>query len=169
MDLAKYKSIAVVGPNSNQTIYGDYAWTTRDTKEGVTLLQGLKDVLGNKVTVRHAEGCDWWSSKKDKIAEAVEAVRGSDLAIVAVGTRSTYLGRSPKYSTTGEGFRPLFAGTSRSTGGTVAGNQENRKTDGCRIDSRQTLAMPWVKENADALLVQWYGGEQQGRRWRISS
>ena len=104
MDLAKYKSIAVVGPNSNQTIYGDYAWTTRDTKEGVTLLQGLKEVLGNKVTVRHAEGCDWWSSKKDKIAEAVEAVRGSDLAIVAVGTRSTYLGRSPKYSTTGEGF-----------------------------------------------------------------
>ena len=34
----------------------------------------------------------------------MEAVRGSDLAIVAVGTRSTYLGRSPKYSTTGEGF-----------------------------------------------------------------
>ena len=24
------------------------------------------------------------------------------------------------------------------------------------------LAMPWVKENADALLVQWYAGEQQG-------
>lgn len=64
LDLAKYKSIAVVGPNSNQTIYGDYAWTTRDTKEGVTLLQGLKEVLGNKVTVRHAEGCDWWSSKR---------------------------------------------------------------------------------------------------------
>ena len=25
------------------------------------------------------------------------------------------------------------------------------------------LAMPWVKENADAVLVQWYAGEQQGR------
>ncbi|WP_261387927.1 glycoside hydrolase family 3 C-terminal domain-containing protein [Chitinophaga pinensis] len=24
------------------------------------------------------------------------------------------------------------------------------------------LAMPWVKENANALLVQWYGGEKQG-------
>mgnify|MGYP000393998639 FL=1 len=24
------------------------------------------------------------------------------------------------------------------------------------------LAMPWVKENADAVLVQWYAGEQQG-------
>jgi beta-glucosidase len=25
------------------------------------------------------------------------------------------------------------------------------------------LAMPWVKDNADAVLVQWYGGEKQGR------
>lgn len=25
------------------------------------------------------------------------------------------------------------------------------------------LAIPWVKENAEAVVVQWYGGEQQGR------
>ena len=24
------------------------------------------------------------------------------------------------------------------------------------------LAMPWVKDNADAFLVQWYAGEEQG-------
>ena len=163
LDLAKYKSIAVVGPNSNQTIYGDYAWTTRDTKEGVTLLQGLKDVLGNKVTVRHAEGCDWWSSKKDKIAEAVEAVRGSDLAIVAVGTRSTYLGRSPKYSTTGEGFD---LSSLELPGVQEELLQEIKKTGKPMVVvliAGKPLAMPWVKENADALLVQWYGGEQQGR------
>jgi beta-glucosidase len=29
--------------------------------------------------------------------------------------------------------------------------------------SGKPLAMPWVKENADAVLVQWYGGEMQGR------
>jgi beta-glucosidase len=28
--------------------------------------------------------------------------------------------------------------------------------------SGKPLAMPWVKDNADAVLVQWYGGEQQG-------
>ena len=54
--------------------------------------------------IRHAEGCDWWSQDKSHIAEAVEVVRNSDIAVVAVGTRSTYLGRSPKYSTAGEGF-----------------------------------------------------------------
>jgi len=29
--------------------------------------------------------------------------------------------------------------------------------------SGKPLAMPWVKENADAIVVQWYGGEMQGR------
>ena len=28
--------------------------------------------------------------------------------------------------------------------------------------SGKPLALPWVKENADAFLVQWYAGEQQG-------
>lgn len=104
LDLKKYKSIAVVGPNSDQTVYGDYSWVRPDTEEGVTLYQGLKNVLGDAVALRHAEGCDWWSQDGSRIAEAVAAVEQSDLAIVAVGTRSTYLGRGPRKSTAGEGF-----------------------------------------------------------------
>lgn len=104
LDLSKYKSIAVIGPNSNQTIFGDYAWTTPDTKEGVTLYQGLKEVMKNKVKLQQADGCDWWSQKEENIADAVRIVEQSDLAIVAVGTRSTFLGRGPRYSTAGEGF-----------------------------------------------------------------
>ena len=38
LDLNKYKSVAVVGPNSNQAVLGDYAWTMGDTKEAVSLL-----------------------------------------------------------------------------------------------------------------------------------
>lgn len=163
LDLSKYKSIAVVGPNANQTVYGDYAWTNGDTKEGVTLLQGLKDAVGSKATIRYAEGCDWWSRKQDNIAEAVETVRGSDIAIVAVGTRSTYLGRGPKYSTAGEGFDLSsldFPGSQQKL------LEEIKKTGKPVIVvfiAGKPLAMPWVKENADALLVQWYAGEQQGR------
>lgn len=104
LDLKKYKSIAVVGPNSDQTVYGDYSWVRPDTEEGVTLYQGLKNVLGDAVALRHADGCDWWSQDGSRIAEAVAAVEQSDLAIVAVGTRSTYLGRGPRKSTAGEGF-----------------------------------------------------------------
>lgn len=163
LDLSKYKSIAVVGPNSNQTVYGDYAWTNGDTKEGVTLLQGLKDAVGNRVAIRHAEGCDWWSRKQDHIAEAIETVRASDLAIVAVGTRSTYLGRGPRYSTAGEGFDLSSLDLPGSQQKLLEEIKKTGKPMIVVFISGKPLAMPWVKENADALLVQWYAGEQQGR------
>jgi beta-glucosidase len=163
LDLKKYKSIAVVGPNSNQTIFGDYAWTTSDTKEGITLTEGLKEVAGKQIVIRNTDGCDWWSQDKSHINEAVKAVEQSDIAIVAIGTRSTYLGRSPKFSTSGEGFDI----SSLELPGVQLDLLKAVKATGkpmiVVLIAGKPLAMPWVKENADAILVQWYGGEMQGR------
>lgn len=162
LNLDKYKSIAVVGPNSNQAVLGDYAWTTGDTKEAVSLLQGMKEAIGGKVVINHAEGCDWWSKDRTHIAEAVEVVRRSDVAVVAIGTRSTYLGRSPHYSTAGEGFD---LSSLELPGVQLELLKEIKKTGKPMIVvfiAGKPLAMPWVKENADAVLVQWYAGEQQG-------
>lgn len=156
------KSIAVVGPNANQTIMGDYSWTYGDTKEGVTLLEGIRKTVGEKVVINYAEGCDWWSRDTTSISQAVAAAQKSDVVVVAIGTRSTYLARNPQKSTSGEGFDLSDI--------ELPGSQqlllERLKATGkplvvCFI-SGKPLAMPWVKENADALLVQWYGGEAQG-------
>ena len=84
--------------------------------------------------IRHAEGCDWWSQDKSHIAEAVEVVRNSDIAVVAVGTRSTYLGRSPKYSTAGEGFDLSSLELPGVQGGAVEGDKENGQAYDCRSD-----------------------------------
>lgn len=162
LDLKKYRSIAVVGPNSNQVVMGDYAWTMGNTKEGVNLLQGLKNVVGKEVIIRHADGCDWWSQDKKHIAEAVEAVRNSDIAIVAIGTRSTYLGRSPQYSTAGEGFDLSSLDLPSVQLDLLKEIKETGKPMVVVFVAGKPLAMPWVKENADAVLVQWYAGEQQG-------
>lgn len=162
LDLKKYRSIAVVGPNSNQVVMGDYAWTMGNTKEGVNLLQGLKNVVGKEVIIRHADGCDWWSQDKKHIAEAVEAVRNSDIAIVAIGTRSTYLGRSPQYSTAGEGFDLSSLDLPGVQLDLLKEIKETGKPMVVVFVAGKPLAMPWVKENADAVLVQWYAGEQQG-------
>jgi|GEM_PF-59387 len=163
LDLSKYKSIAVVGPNSDQTVFGDYSWTQRDTKEGVTLLQGLKEVLGDKVILRNAEGCDWWSGDKAGIANAVKAVESSDLAIVAIGTRSTFLGRSPLYSTAGEGFDLSSLELPGVQEDLLKAIKATGKPMIVVFIAGKPLAMPWVKDNADAVLIQWYGGEKQGR------
>lgn len=163
LDLSKYKSIAVVGPNSNQTIFGDYSWTMPDTKEGVTLYQGLKEVMGNKVQLNQVDGCDWWSRKENHIADAVKAVEQSDLAIVAVGTRSTFLGRSPRYSTAGEGFDLSSLELPGKQAELLKAVKATGKPMIVVFIAGKPLVMTWAKENADAVLAQWYAGEQQGR------
>ena len=150
LDLKKYKSIAVVGPNSDQTVYGDYSWVRPDTEEGVTLYQGLKNVLGDAVALRHADGCDWWSQDGSRIAEAVAAVEQSDLAIVAVGTRSTYLGRGPRKSTAGEGFDLSSLELPGRQLDLLKAVKATGKPLVVVFIAGKPLAMPWVKENADA-------------------
>ncbi len=162
LDLAKYKSIAVVGPNSDFAVFGDYCWAGRDSAQGVTLLQGLQKLIGTKVTLRHADGCDWWSENTNGIADAVQAVESSDLAIVAVGTRSTYLGRSPENSTAGEGFDLSSLELPGVQNDLLAAIKATGKPMIVVLISGKPLAIPWVKEKADGVLVQWYGGEQQG-------
>jgi beta-glucosidase len=163
LNLSKIQSIAVVGPNSDQTIFGDYSWTQGDTKEGVTLLQGLKEVVGNKVTLNHAIGCDWWSQDRSHIQDAVKAAQASDVVIVAVGTRSTFLGRSPKNTTAGEGFDISSLELPGVQEDLLKAIKATGKPMVVVFIAGKPLAMPWVKENADAVLVQWYGGEKQGR------
>ncbi|MGJ1012870.1 glycoside hydrolase family 3 N-terminal domain-containing protein [Bacteroides salyersiae] len=164
LDLSKYKSIAVVGPNSNQTVFGDYSWTTPDTKEGVTLYQGLQQVLGKKKTILQADGCNWWNRADSKdIEQAVKAIEQSDLAIVAVGTRSTFLGRGPRYSTAGEGFDLSSLELPGNQSELLKAVKATGKPMIVVLISGKPLVMSWAKENADAVLVQWYAGEQQGR------
>lgn len=163
LDLKKYKSIALVGPNSNQTVFGDYSWTHSDTHEGITLYNGLKEVLGNKIALRQVDGCDWWSQDKTHIQDAVRAAEESDIVIVAVGTRSTFLGRSPKYSTSGEGFDLSSLELPGVQNDLLKALKKTGKPLVVVFIAGKPLAIPWVKKEADAVLVQWYGGEMQGR------
>ena len=162
LDLTKYKKIAVIGPNSNQTVFGDYSWAKGDSKEGVTLLEGLQNVARNQVSVSHADGCDWWSRDDSHIREAVELAKESDVAIVAVGTRSTYLGRSPKYSTAGEGFDLSSLELPGKQNELLQAVKATGKPLIVVLIAGKPMVMSWAKENADAVLVQWYCGEQQG-------
>ena len=162
LDLNKYKKIAVLGPNSNQAVYGDYSWVYGDTKEGVNLLQGLQNKFGDKVDIVQLDGCDWWSQNDQDIPAAVELAKSSDLAIVAVGTRSNFLGRSPNKSTAGEGFDLSSLELPGKQRDLLKAVKATGKPIIVILISGKPMVMTWAKENADAVLAQWYGGEQQG-------
>lgn len=164
LDLSKYKSIAVVGPNGDHGVAGDYAWVNPEDRECVSLYEGIKNVFGKKVKVNHVDGCDWWSQNEDGIADAVKMVENSDLAIIAVGTRSYWLGRNAKSHkvTSGEGFDLSSLELPGKQLELMKAVKATGKPMIVVLITGKPLVLSWAKENADAILVQFYAGEQQG-------
>lgn len=162
LDMKKYGSVAVIGPNADQTVFGDYSWTYQGTDVGVTLLEGIRNRFPEDCQVRYAEGCDWWSQDDSKIAEAVEVAASCDVIVAAVGTRSTYLVRKPEKVTCGEGYDLSTLELPGRQMDLLKALKETGKPLVVVLIAGKPFAMPWVKENADAFLVQWYAGEEQG-------
>jgi len=98
LDISKLKRIAVIGPNAAEAHLGGYSGTP---KHAISILDGIKNKVGDKVEVLYAEGCRITESKpiweEDKVipadpaldekrmAEAVEVLGKADLGIVVVG------------------------------------------------------------------------------------
>jgi beta-glucosidase len=94
-------SIAVIGPNADNKLNLTYRYGTSMAGGGVTVLQGIKNKLGDKVQINYAKGCDVvnaenWAeneifpqplteNEKTEIEKAVESARKSDVAVVVLG------------------------------------------------------------------------------------
>ena len=104
LDRTAYKTIAVIGPNAATCRLGSYSGRPLKT---VSLLEGIRDLVGEKIKVTHAEGCkialndtgdsyaNWryvneiefatLSDNKDLIDEAIKVASEADLVILAIG------------------------------------------------------------------------------------
>lgn len=98
LDLSKTKRLAVIGPNAADVHLGGYSG---EPGRGISILQGIRDYVGNKGEVLYAQGCaiteskaDWNSDSvttadpekdKQRIAEAVSTLKSADVGIVVVG------------------------------------------------------------------------------------
>ncbi|MGA9071558.1 MAG: glycoside hydrolase family 3 N-terminal domain-containing protein [Terracidiphilus sp.] len=93
----KLKSIAVIGPNANRGLLGGYSGVP---EHNVTVLDGIKQKVGNKVEVLYSEGCKItvggsWNidpvvasdpeEDRKQIAEAVEVAKNADVIVLAIG------------------------------------------------------------------------------------
>lgn len=172
LDKSGIKSIAVIGPNADQVQYGDYSYT-RDNKSGVTILEGIKELLGNGVKVNYAKGCGITSLDKSGFDEAVKVAENSDVAVVVLGETSVILsglgwGQGPGEDesqdpfTTGEGYdltdiNPLgvqreLVQAIHATGTPVV----------LVLVHGRPWSIDWEKENIPAILEAWYPGEKGG-------
>jgi len=166
--------IALIGPNAHNMYnqLGDYT-APQDPAHVVTMLQGLQNA-GAAVT--YVKGCAVRDTKNNDIAQAVQAARRADVAVVVVGGSSARDFRT-KYIDTGAAVVDQTAvsdmeageGFDRSTLGLMGLQPQllkELKATGTPlvvvyIEGRP-LDKNWAAENADALLTLWYPGGEGG-------
>lgn len=176
LPLSKDMKVAVIGPNADNMYnqLGDY--TAPQPRENIrTVLDGIKAKVGDK-NVTYVKGCAIRDTKENTIAQAVRAARNADVAVVVVGGSSardfkttykeTGAAIADKNSVSdmeaGEGFdraslellglqNELLAAVKKSGTPMVVVYIEGRPLD-----------KKWASENADALLTQFYPGQQGG-------
>lgn len=161
LSASKIKSLAVIGPNADQVQFGDYSWS-RSNKDGVTPLKGLSDKFGRKIKIHYAKGCDLVSGDSTGFSAAIAAAAESDAAVVFVGSQSASLARDYSNSTSGEGFDLSDLQLTGVQEELVKAVRRTGKPLVVVLVTGKPFAIPWIKQNVDAVVVQWYAGEQQG-------
>jgi beta-glucosidase len=168
LDPARVKSLAVIGPNADQVQFGDYS-PSKSNADGVTVLQGLKNRVGNQVEIHYAKGCTLVGRSTEGFGEAVEAAQRSDVAIVVIGDTSMILSgvgwgdpTLPASGTVGEGYDvtdPVPPGVQQEL---VQAIHATGKPVIVVLLHGRPYSIPWMKEHVPAILDAFYPGEQQG-------
>ena len=161
------KSIAVIGPNANDDSLTQYRYGPSAVK-GVTVLEGIKNLLGDRVKVKYVKGCEiineHWpetevlpepltSEELAKINEAVEAAKNSDVAIVVLGDSGSTVGESASRTSLDLPGRQLeLVQAVYATGKPVV----------VVLLNGRPLSINWVNKYVPAILEGWFPGAQGG-------
>lgn len=157
----KYKNILVTGPNAaNQSIMGD--WVFEQPRSNYkTILDGIRSLsAGSKVNYVDV-GWNLRELNVDSIAKAVKMAENMDLIVLALGEDS--FRQHWKEKTAGEnrdrmditlwGKQQYLAAELKKTGKPIV----------VVLINGRPLAVPWLEENADAILEAWEPGSFGGQ------
>lgn len=160
------RRIAVIGPNADnaRNQLGDYT-SIRVLQEVVTVLQGIRNLAGPGTEVVYAQGCEVLGGGTNRIAEAVQAARDAEVAILVLGENEWRAvdadGR--RAGTSGEGFDVATLGlTGRQEELVLAVLATGTPTVAVLINGRP-LAIPLLAERVPAVVEAWCPGELGGQ------
>lgn len=174
LDLKKYKTIAVIGPNASGVHLGGYS---RDEGSGISLLEGIRQRVGKEAKVVFAEGCEItaglqdWKANKEKnvkhpdrkaqlksIRAATEVAREVDVAILIVGGNEATCRESWPHHL-GDRASLNMVGLQRRLVRSVL--ETGTPTVVFLINGRP-LSIDYIAEQVPAILEGWYLGQEGG-------
>ncbi|MCX7797999.1 MAG: glycoside hydrolase family 3 C-terminal domain-containing protein [Melioribacter sp.] len=171
LPLKNVKSLAVIGPNADRVLLGGYHGTPRYY---TSVLQGIKEKVGDKVEVFYSEGCKItvggaWNidevvlpkPEEDEllIREAVEVAKKCEVVILAIGENE---------QTSREAWSKTHLGDRANID--LLGRQNKLFEELLKIGKPIIVLLfhgrpntiNFIKENANAILECWYLGQETG-------
>ena len=148
------KNIAVIGAlaNSKEDLLGSWHGSG-DAKDCVSLLQGITTKLGDRANVIFAKGCEVEGEDKSGFETAIKAANAADAVVVAVGEKWWMSGEAASRSKLDlPGVQLDLIKELVKTGKPVV----------VVLMNGRPLTLPWIAENAPAILETWYAGTQGG-------
>jgi beta-glucosidase len=161
------KSVAVVGPNADDQSLNNYRYGP-SAVQGVTVRQGIQNLLGSSVKVNYAKGCDvvnahwpetevlpepFTNEEQRQLDEAVEAARKSDVAVVVLGDSAATVGESASRTSLDLPGRQLqLVQAVYATGKPVI----------VVLLNGRPISINWVNKYVPGIIEAWFPGAQGG-------
>ena len=169
LDVKKYKTIGVIGPNANnrKALIGNYEGTA---SQYITLIEGIQEYVGEEARVLYSEGCHLYKDRienlavtNDRIAEVKGICEYSDVVICCMGLDAGLEGEE------GDQGNQYASGDKPNLN--LPGIQEEvlETVVACGkpvvlvLLSGSALAINWPAEHIPAILYGGYPGAQGGR------
>ncbi|HJZ81391.1 MAG TPA: glycoside hydrolase family 3 N-terminal domain-containing protein, partial [Pyrinomonadaceae bacterium] len=160
-------SIAVIGPNADDDSLTRYRYGP-NAVEGITVLQGIKNKLGDRVKINYAKGCnvtdERWpqtevlpepltDKEREEIAKAVEAAKKSDIAVVVLGDSTSTVGETASRTSLDLPGRQLdLVQAVHATGKPVI----------VVLLNGRPMSINWIDKYVPGIIEAWFPGAQGG-------
>ncbi|MDP4209136.1 MAG: glycoside hydrolase family 3 N-terminal domain-containing protein [Bacteroidota bacterium] len=151
------KNIAIIGPvaKSKNDMKGAWSvyWDGKDDKDLVSLYDGIKNKVGNDVSLSYAKGCGIKDTSRNGFAEAVAVAQKADVVIMAVGESADMTGESKsKTNIHIPGVQEDLVKAIQATGKPVV----------VLLMAGRPTIFNWIADNVPAILYTWWLGSEAG-------
>ena len=159
------KSVAVIGPNADDVMnqLGDYS-PKKILQHVTTVIEGIKAAVSPQTKVTQVRGCEITGTDKSGFAEAVQAAKGADVAIVVVGERQHETNGADRQGgpTDGEGHDVASLDLSGVQEDLIQAVFETGTPTVVVLINGRPLSTRWTSEHVPALVEAWEPGERGG-------
>jgi beta-glucosidase len=165
LDKKELKSIAVIGPNADDTLVltGNYMGTPSET---VTVLAGIRALVSPDTQVTYAKGSELLGLSQDGFEEAIKAAKTSQVAVVVLGLSQQLEGEQGQREGNPPGVTSLGDRTSLDLPPIQEQLLQAIQETGIPVIlvlmNGSAVSVNWANEHIPAILEAWYPGQSGG-------